>query len=151
VLWHAVAAVTIVLAAALALLCGLELSARRRLVVLGHTVTAAAPVEAAVLLAANWREHASGWFAHVLVTATVLLLSGIVVAGLALVADRRSPVGRRGFRAVCAAVLVLDVLSLVVTWSGSLPGEALRALLSLVVLTLVLALGTPLAQRLSHP
>jgi hypothetical protein len=48
-------------------------------------------------------------------------------------------------------VVVLDVLALVVTWVGSLPGDALRALLSLVFLTLLLALVTPLAQRFSRP
>jgi hypothetical protein len=148
-LWHGVAAAMIVLAAALAVVAGLELVARRRLAALACLIAAAAPVEAGLLLAANWREHASRPFGNVLVTATLFLLSGIVVSSVALVVDEASRLGRRGLRAVCACVAILDVLALVVTWSGALPGEALRALISLVFLTLVLALVTPLAQRLS--
>jgi hypothetical protein len=141
----------VVLAAAVALVAGSELVARGRLVLVAWAMIASAPLEAGVLLAANWREHASRPFGNVLVTATLFLLSGIVVALLALVADRTSPLGRRGLRTLCAGVVVLDVLALVVTWVGSLPGDALRALLSLVFLTLLLALVTPLAQRFSRP
>jgi CDP-diglyceride synthetase len=139
----------IVLAASLAVVAGWELVARDRLAVLGWAVVASAPFDAGLLLAANWREHASRSFGGVLVTTTLFLLSGIVVSLVALVADARTRLGRRGFRAVCACIALLDVLALVVTWSGSLPGEALRALIALVFLTLVLALVTPLAQRLS--
>jgi hypothetical protein len=141
----------VVLAAAVALVAGSELVARGRLVLVAWAMIASAPLEAGVLLAANWREHASRPFGNVLVTATLFLLSGIVVALLALVADRTSPLGRRALRTLCAGVVVLDVLALVVTWVGSLPGDALRALLSLVFLTLLLALVTPLAQRFSRP
>jgi len=138
----------ILLAAGLAAAAGLELVARERLARFGRALVVAAPVEAALLLAANWREHASRGFGNVLVTATVLLLSGIVVGVVALVADRRVRAGRIGLGAVATCALVIDVLALVVTWSGTFPGEALRALLSLVFLTLLLSLLTPLAQRL---
>jgi hypothetical protein len=141
----------IVLAAAAAALAGAELVSRRRLTVLGRCVLAGAPAEAALLLAANWREHVSEPYARVLVTATLFLLSGLLVAMLGLLADPGSRAGRRGFAAVATCVGALDVLALVVIWSRSLPGEALRALLSLVFLTLVLSVLTPLVQRHSRP
>jgi hypothetical protein len=150
-LWHAIAAATILLAAGVATLAGRELVERRRLAALGWALVATAPAEAALLLAANWREHVSRGYANVLVTATVLLLSGVVAGPLALVARRDSRAGRRGLAAVGACLVALDTVALVSTWTGSLPAESLRALLSLVFLTLLLALVTPLAQRLSRP
>jgi hypothetical protein len=139
----------IVLAGAAAVLSGAHLVARRQLVPLGWWVAATAPAEAITLLVANWREHVSRAYADGLITATTLLLSGLAVATLRLVLHEDSGVARRGFAALVACTVALDVLALVVTWSHSLPDDALRALLSLVFLTLLLYVLTPLAQRLS--
>ena len=140
----------IALASAAAVLAGLELVGRRKHVALGVVVAASAPAEAAVLLAANWREHVSEPYASGLVTATVFLLAGLVVATLALLVREGSRTGRAGFVAVSSTTAAATVLSLVVTWSRSLPGEALTALLSLVFVTLLLYAATPVAQRLSR-
>jgi hypothetical protein len=141
----------IALAAGTAALAGLELVARRRLVPLGFGVLVTAPAEAATLLAANWQAHVDRTVANGLVTATVFLLSGLAVSTLALVVEGRSAVGRLGLAAVAGSTAILDVLALAITWTGSLPGEALRALLSLVFLTIVLYLLTALAARHSVP
>jgi hypothetical protein len=141
----------IALAAGAAALAGLQLVARRRLVALGWSVAVASPAEAATLLAANWQAHVDRTVASFVVTATVLLLSGLAVSTLALLVDGRAPVGGLGLAAVAASTAVIDVLALVITWAGSLPGEALRALISLVFLTILLYLLTVLAARHSVP
>jgi hypothetical protein len=141
----------IVLTAATGALAGLGLVARRELAGLGWWVALTAPAEAATLLAANWQEHVSEAYGSGLVTATLLLLSGLTVATLRLLVRLDSAAGRRGFAAVVLSTLTLDVLALVVTWTHSLPGPALSALLSLVLLTVLLYLLTPLVQRHSGP
>jgi hypothetical protein len=141
----------IALAAAAAAFAGLELVERGRLVPLGWWVLVTAPAEAVTLLVANWREHVSQNYASGLITATVFLLSGLVVATLRLLVREGSRAGRAGFAAVTATTIALDVLALVVTWTHSLPQAALRGLLSLVFATLLLYLLTPLVQRSSGP
>jgi hypothetical protein len=140
-----------VLAGGGAALAGLELVRRRRLVPLGWWLVASAPAEAGLLLAANWRTHVDPTVASGLVTATTLLLSGLVVGTLALLVDDRAPLGRLGLTAVAGCTVVVDALALVATWADSLTGEGLRALISLVFLTLLLYAATPLAQRHSKP
>ena len=139
----------IVLACAAAVLAGTELVARRQLVPLGWWLVATAPAEASTLLVANWREHVSRSYGNGLITATALLLSGLVVATLRLVVHEESGLARAGFAAVVVSTVTLDILALVVTWSHSPPEEASRALLSLVFLTLLLYAATPVAQRVS--
>ena len=141
--WHAVAALVILLAAATALLASAELTARRQLLALALATATAAPIAAALLLSANWKEHVSRLHADVLITATIVLLSTLVVSTFRLLLGRRAG---PPFVAVTAAILVVDAIGLVMTWLHETPGEALTALLGLILLATLVYVLAPLAR-----
>ncbi len=149
--WRVIGALVIALMCLAAALAGSELIARRRLSLLGWWMLATAPAELVTLLVANWKEHVSLDYANGLVTATVLLLSGLVVATLRLIVDIQAPAVVATFSSVVLATLVLDVLAIVLVWAHATPDVALRTMLALIVVIVVLYLLTPIVHRFSRP
>jgi hypothetical protein len=147
--WRAIGAIVILLAAGSSMLAAAELIRRRRLGLFAWWVLLTAPIDAATLLVANWKDHVSELYARGLVTATVLLLAGLIVVTMRLFVRLELPIGWAAFSAEVLFTAVLVVLALVLTWAGSTPDGAVRVLLGLIAVVLVLYAGAPIAQSLA--
>lgn len=148
--WRVIGTLVIAFVCVSAALAGLELIDRRQLLPLGWWVLLTAPAELVTLLVASWKDSVSSSYADGIVTTVLFLLSGLVVATLRLIVRREAPAVIAAFSVVVLATAALDVLGLVLIWAKQAPDPALRALLVLIVVTIVGYVLTPIVQRLAR-
>jgi hypothetical protein len=125
--WRTIGTVVIIFTCGATALAGNELVHRAQLRPLGWTVLAVAPACAVTLLIADWKHDISETYGKCLLTAGLVLFTGV---------------------AFCSAALL--ALGVPLIWIAHVPDAALKTLLVLIVLVVLGYAATPVVQRLTH-
>jgi hypothetical protein len=148
--WRTIGTIVILFSAGSAALAGLELIDRGQFRPVAWIVLLTAPAEAVTLLIATWKQSISTTYANGLVMCTLFLLAGLVLTTLRLIVRLDRPAVIVLFVSEVIVTTALVALAVPLIWIADVPDAALRALLVLVVLTLLGYVLTPVVQRLAR-
>lgn len=148
--WRIIGTIATLFVAGAAVLAALELLARRQLRLLAWAVLVTAPAAGVTLLIATWKDSISTTYANGLTMSVLFLLAGIVATTLRLIARLDRPAVIVVFVSEMLVTAALVALAVPLIWIADVPDAALRALLVLLVLTLLGYVLTPVVQRLTH-